>query len=290
MKKFLFIASFALSLTAFSQKISNKLTFQKGQKLEMITETKKTSTMELMGQPMESKLTSTMTESFDVEAANADSATMEHKVKHLVFTLEGRGQTQNFDSEKESDRKGDIGKMLDKGLKNKYTTTINSSGNIMSVKTADDNVNANQNGQEEAMAGLLSSQLGLNLGLPKSGSASPFKILPANEVAPGDTWVDTADNNGIKRSTTYKVNKVTASDVVIDYAEEVTINSTQQIMGVDATINSTDKTTGQITLDKNTGLLKQKTANIESKGVMEGQGMTIPSTGKTTVTITVKPA
>jgi len=288
MKKILLVASITLSINGFAQKVNGQLAFPKGQKLELITETKKTSTMEMMGQSMESTVNSTMTEVYDIEDAGANGATIEHKVKRLVFTANGMGNSQSFDSEKEEDRKGEMGKMLEKGLKNKYKMTIDASGKIVTVKVDDDNPNATKNGESDAMAGLVSSQLGLNLGLPKPGDVSIFKILPNREVAQGDTWTDTSSSNGQKRTTVYKVNSITASDVILDYTEDININTTQQIMGQDASIKADDKVTGQVTLDKNTRLLKRKTATIDTKATMEAQGMSIPSTGKTTITVTLK--
>lgn len=290
MKKILFIASIALSVSAPAQKVSNKLSFPKGQKLEITTETKKTSNTELMGQSMEGNVTSTMIEVFDIEDANANGATIEHKIKHLTFTANGMGQSQSFDSEKEEDRKGEIGKVLEKSLKNKYTMTVDATGNITNVKADDDNPNGTKSTDNDDMAGLLSMQLGMNLVLPKVGDASIFKILPNREVTKGDTWTDSSSADGQKITTVYKVNNITDDQIVLDYTQDITVNSTQQIMGTDASIKSNDKVVGQITLDKKTGLLKQKTATMDTKATMEAQGMSIPSTGKTTVTITVKPA
>ncbi len=287
MKKILLIASLAFSVNSFAQNTSGKLNFQKGQKLEMVTETKKTTTMELMGQPMESTVNSTITQVFDVADANADSATIEHKIKRLVFAAEGMGNSQSFDSEKESDRKSEMGKIMEKNLKNKYKMTVDAYGKVISVK-ADDANPATKNAEADAMAELASSQLGLSIGLPKSGDASIFKILPGKQISQGDTWTDSASSNGQKRRTVYKVSGITDTDILLDYTEAININTTQQIMGTDASIRSDDKVTGQITLDKATGLLKQKTATIDSTATMEAQGMSIPSTGKTIITITVK--
>jgi hypothetical protein len=287
MKKILLIASLAFSVNSFAQNTSGKLNFQKGQKLEMVTETKKTTTMELMGQSMESTVNSTITQVFDVADANADSATIEHKIKRLVFAAEGMGNSQSFDSEKESDRKSEMGKIMEKNLKNKYKMTLDAYGKVISVK-ADDANPGTKNAEADAMAELASSQLGLSIGLPKSGDASIFKILPGKQISQGDTWTDSASSNGQKRKTVYKVSGITDTDILLDYTEAININTTQQIMGTDASIRSDDKVTGQITLDKATGLLKQKTATIDSTATMEAQGMSIPSTGKTTITITVK--
>lgn len=287
MKKILLIASLALSVNSFAQNASGKLNFQKGQKLEMVTETKKTTTMELMGQSMESTVNSTITQVFDVADANADSATIEHKVKRLVFAAEGMGNSQSFDSEKEADRKSEMGKIMEKNLKHKYKMTVDAYGKVISVK-ADDANPGTKNAEADAMAELASSQLGLSIGLPKSGDASIFKILPGKQISQGDTWTDSVSSNGQKRKTVYKVAGITATDILLDYTESININTTQQIMGTDASIRSDDKVTGQITLDKTTGLLKQKTATIDSTATMEAQGMSIPSTGKTTITVTVK--
>lgn len=288
MKKILLIASISLSLNGFAQKVNGKLNFQKGQKLEMVTETKKTNAMELMGQTMETTVNSTVTEVFDIEDVNDGNATIEHKIKRMVFKAEGMGNTQSFDSENEEDRKGEMGKLMEKSLKNKYKMTVDASGKIVSVTADDDNPNSDKKSEADAMADLASAQLGLSLALPKPGDASIFKILPRAAVGQGDTWTDSTSANDQKITTVYKVNSITATDIILDYTSDVSINTTQQIMGTDASIKADDKVTGQITLDKATGLLKQKTASIDSKATMEAQGMSIPSTGKTTVTVTLK--
>ena len=290
MTKILFAAVIALAATTgFAQKINNKLSFKKGQKLEFVTETVKKSSMEMMGQPMESTVNSSVTEIFDVQDVNNNGATIEHKVKRLVFTMEGMGQTQSFDSEKENDLKGELGKMFEKSLKDKYTMTIDATGKVSTVKADDDNPNASKN-EMDGISALMTGQMGLNLGIPKTGDATQFKILPDKEVNQGDTWMDSSSTEATKKIITYTINSITSNEILLDYKEEVTISSKQQIMGTDATINSKEMVTGKIILDKTTGLLKQKTATVDAKGNLEAQGMTLPSSSKTTITITVKPA
>ena len=288
MKKIFLIAFVVLSANGFAQKINGRLSFQKGQKLEMVTETKKTSAMELMGQAMESTVSSTMTQVFEVEDVSADSTTIGHKVKRLVFTAEGMGNAQSFDSEKEEDRKSEMGKIMEKSLKNNYKMTVDPYGKIISIKVSEGNSGGAKKSDTDAVAELASAQLGFSLGLPKSGDASIFKILPGKEIAPGDTWTDSSSANDQKVTTVYKVNSITATDIILDYTSDISVNTTQQIMGTEASIKSTDKVTGQIILDKATGLLKQKTATIDSKATMEAQGMSLPSTGKTSITVTLR--
>lgn len=288
MKKLFLMASLALAVSGFAQKVNNKLNFQKGQKLEVLVESNKTSSVEVMGQSMETTVNSTVSEVLDVQDANNEGATIEHKVKQIKFDLTNPMQSQSFDSEKDADRNGEIGKMLEKTLKNKYTMTLDPTGKITAVKADDDN--SNDNKDAAGMMELMKAQLGLSLGLPKEGEASNFKILPDKEVGVGDTWTDSSSANGQTRKTVYTVKSIADNDIVLDYTEQLNVNTTQQIMGMDATIKTNDQTTGTITLDKATGLLKQKTAVVEEEGTMEAQGQSIPVKGKTNITITVKPA
>jgi hypothetical protein len=289
MKKIFLIASLTLATAGFAQKVNNRLTFQKGQKLEVLVETNKNSSIEIMGQTMETKVTSAITEVLDVEDAGKEGATIEHKIKQVKFNLTNPMQSQSFDSEKDADRNGEIGKMLEKSIKNKYTMTVDPTGKITSVKVDDDNPNDKSKDMAD-MADLLSAQLGLNMGVPTVGDASSFKILPDNQVGVGDTWTDSSSSEGQTKKTTYTVKSITDGEVLLDFTELLNVNTTQQIMGTEATIKTNDKTAGTIILDRATGLLKQKKAIMEEEGTMEAQGQSIPMKGKTEITVTVKPS
>ena len=287
MKHLLIVGLLFISVAGFSQKISNKISFQNGQKLEVVTEVKKTANMHLMGQNMETVITSTVTESYDVENASADSAVIEYKVKRMVANVSGgMGGSQSFDSEKDADRKGELGKLLEKALKNKYRMTVDATGKVISVKADDDNPNG-KNAENDALSQLIASQFGFGFSVPSVGDASIFKILPPRELAVNDSWLDSSNANGQKRTTTYKITSLTDTEVHIDYNEEINTDTQQEMMGTQAKVRSTDTSTGKLVLDRTTGLLKQRTYTMVSKGTMEGQGMTIPSSGTTTVTVTV---
>lgn len=288
MKKIFFITGVAMATAGFAQKVNNKLSFLKGQKLEAVVQTDKISTIELMGQSMDTKATSTVNEVWDVQHADKNGATLRHTIKRMQFEASNpMGQAQSFDSDKDTDRNGEIGKLLQRNLKTTYTITVDGSGKITSVQQ-DDTASKNKTGAD--MGDLVSSQLGMNMLTPKKGDASAFKILPDKEVGVGDTWTDSSSTGGQKRKTTYTVKSITDKEIILDFTEQLNINTTQQIMpGMDAKIVATDKSAGIITLDKASGLLKQKTATMEEEGSMEAQGQTIPMKGKTNITMTVKP-
>jgi hypothetical protein len=288
MKKLFLFAAVAFSATGFAQKVSSKLIFQKGQKFEVVTETKKTSSQEVMGQSMESTVNSTMSEIYDVQDVTGSGAAIEHKVKRFMFTGEGMGQSQSFDSEKADDRKGEIGQLLDKKLlKNKYTMMLNATGKVTSVKSDDDNPQGKKE-EEDGMAAMMSQQLGANMVMPKAGDNSVFKILPDREVGVGESWSDTTSADGAKMNKIFKVASITDAEILVDFTADVKVEKTMQIMGTDATITATDKATGKVVIDRKTGIMKTMTSKSKTQGNVEAQGMTIPITAETTTTTTVK--
>lgn len=288
MKYILLLVSLAVTINGYSQKLNNKLSFQKGQKLEVVHETNRTSTMQFMGQSMDTKAETLTTTTLDVENVTDTGTSIEQKVKRLKFNITSAMQSQSFDSEKEGDRNGQIGKLIEKSLKNKFTMTVDASGKVTSVKVDDDNPNGNK--EAEDMANLVTSQLGMNISVPRIGDPSIFKILPNREIAIGDTWTDSLLNNGQNTKWNYTLKSITGNDVVLDYTEVSNTDTKQNMMGMEATIKTNFKGTGTVTIDKTTGLLKQRKGTLEEEGNIEVQGQSIPIKGKSDFTITVQPA
>src|SRR5256885_750867 len=121
MKKILVATGFIICIAGNAQKITNKIHFQKGKNLEVTTETSSTSSMEFMGQSMQSSVSSTVTQNFYIKDVSNNNATIDHSNKRILFKADGMGQTISFDSDKPEDMKSDIGKSFQAGLENKYT-------------------------------------------------------------------------------------------------------------------------------------------------------------------------
>ncbi|MFN2458149.1 MAG: DUF6263 family protein [Chitinophagaceae bacterium] len=290
MKHLLLMAVAAISITSYSQKISNKLTFPKGQKLEMVTDVKSVMTQEMMGQSMEFNINATVTRMFDVEDVTPAGAVIEHKVKRMQFNFDGMGQSQSFDSEKESDMKGDMGKTFEKSIKNKYTMTVDNSGKITAVKSDDDNPNKPATKEEEKdMMGNMMSQFAAGMEMPKTGDVTDLSILPNREIAKGESWTDSlTKDKDEKGKITYTLTDITDNEILLNFTEEKTSERKQEAQGMEITMTSKDKTTGKVTLDKKTGLLKQSTATTDSQGTVEVMGQSMPMSNKMTKTVMVK--
>jgi hypothetical protein len=279
MKQILLVAALTLTVQGFAQKVNGKLNFPKGQKLEMVTEASSVVSVDMMGQTMDTKVNVSIFRNIDVEDVSNGNAVIEHKMKRMKMNMESpMAGAQTFDSDNEKDMKGEGGKAAEKALKNKYQMTVDANGKIVAVKADDNNPNKTASKADGDMMANTMNQMGVNLDLPKVGDASEFKILPEKEVGKGDSW---SDNSGtIKRN--YTISDITDTEVLVNFTTEGTTETKQEAGGMEIVMNTKDKSTGQIVIDRKTGLMKKKTENIDSDGTMEVMGQSIPMKTKAT--------
>jgi hypothetical protein len=278
--KFVFLLTgLTLAFTGFSQKLSNQIQFEKGKKLEMVIQVNMVVT-QAMG---DSKVNMNLTRIFDVNDVVNNTAVMEHKIKRVQFSMDNAMMgSQSFDSDKESDMKEDLGKAFEKGLKKKYTMTVDARGQVLSVKQEEENDKKKVSAEGDMMTGMM-NQLSKGMDVPKKGDFTEFHILPDHEVAKGESWTDSLGG----RTTVYTLTELTENEAIINFTEVEKIERVQEMMGREIQVKSTDKTTGRVILDRKTGLMKERSSSFESSGEMQMMGQTIPITRTGTKTITV---
>ena len=253
----------------------------------MTAQTKAVITQEVGGQSMDMNVNSTIIRSFDIEDVTNGTAKIEHKVKRLQFSFDVMGQAQSFDSDKPEDMKSEMGKTLEKSVKNKYTISVDENGTITNVKADDDNPNKEEENSGNDMMGNMMGQFAEGLEVPKTGDIISLKVVNAGQLTKGHSWTDSLSGEE-KGTVKYTVTNITPSEILIDYVSEGNTKRKQEVGGgMEVDVNLTNKTTGIITLDKKTGLLKQRTLNSEGSGNMEVMGQSIPMKSKVTGTITV---
>ncbi|HEU4470612.1 MAG TPA: DUF6263 family protein [Flavisolibacter sp.] len=281
MKNLLVFLVMSLPAAVSAQKLSNKLNFQKGAKMEVVLQIHS-----VISQGMgDTKVNSTLTRVYDVNDVTSEGISMEHKVKRLQMDFEmAMMGSQSFDSENEADMKGEAGKAMEKTLKNKYSMTIDPTGKVLKVKKDDDNPNTAQEASPDMITSLL-GQMGEGIGIPSVGDRTEFKILPEREIGKGESWTDSTGTTKI----TYTLTELNDTEALIDFVEESSSDRKQEMMGMEVAISTKDKTKGRIILDRKTGLMKEKTAVTESAGTMDIMGQQAPLNTRTTKTYTVKP-
>jgi hypothetical protein len=287
MKKPFLLTFLFVSIISFGQSTSNKLTFRKGQVLEVTTQVTRNSKQEFMGQSMESSVSSSFTNTYTVVDASAKGASINAGVKRIKFDMNMMGQSQSFDSDKKDDLNGDIGKMVSNTLNEKYSMDVDPSGKVLLVKQDAAQKPSSQEEQAAGMMGMILGRVG-NMSAPKTGDATIFKILPGRQVKKGDTWTEEDKDSTGSRKANYTITDISDKEILVDFTEEGALSTTQEMMGQEATINVNSKSNGKIILDKVTGILKQKTFETTSEERIKAAGQEIPSHSKMNTVITVK--
>lgn len=276
------IAAIALTTSCFAQKVSNKISFPNGKKVELTTEVNSVISQEMMGQSIEAKVNAIITRQFNVQNEKSGNVTIQHQVSRMKVTMDSPMGSQTFDSDNPKDMESDAGKEMAKSLNNKYSMVVDGTGKIISVK-ADSANKKSSNGNDDAMANPMSGIIS-GLDIPKAGDRSEFKILPDKAISKGTTWTDSLQN-GIA---TFTVSEVNDTAIIVSYNGTGSMEKKQETMGQQITISTKDSTTGTIILDKKTGLLKSNTSTTDSKGSMEAMGQSIPMNTKTTKVVTAR--
>jgi hypothetical protein len=286
--KFFGMKTFSLCLmllaapAAFSQKAANKLSFTKGQTLEVVTN------MNISAESMMGPISGTVTsaDSYSVNDASPASFTLVKVPKQIKMDISYGSQQMKLDSDNPDAMSPMLAGPVKDIMSRKPEFTIDATGKILSVKKDD----AKKSDEEDAsgMMGMMLPGMDFGSALPKAGSPSFFQVLPGREVAVGDTWTDSLADGDNKNVIAYKVKDITDNEIVLEFAGNGTTVTTREAMGTKIAVNATTKATGSIIIDKTTGIIKQKRSTNTTETAMNLGGQDVNSTVKTTLVTNVK--
>ena len=270
-----------------AQKVGGKLKFEQGQILEINMQVKSTIAQQAMGQAIDFTVDAAGTHSYKVTNTTEDNNTLNHSVQHISFAFDGMGQKKNFDSKEEKDLNGQFGKPVKNMLDKKYDIIIDPNGKVLMAMPEKVQL-AETDSRMAIITNMLKDLMDL-VQPPQKGKPSFFKVLPENEVGKGDSWTESYQTETGKFDAAYAVADINDSTIVVDFAAKSVTVTKAEMMGNETTTTMNNKSTGKIILDRATGIIKEKTINIESNGNTEASFGTLPVTSKTTTTIFVKP-
>ncbi len=278
---------FLISVISFAQKTTGKLKFEQGQTLEILLQSKTTISQQAMGQAIDFTMDASGAHAYRVTNTTDDNHTLNHTVKRITFSFDGMGQKQSFDSDKPKDLNGQFGKPIKELLEKKYDIIIDPNGTVLMAmpETFASSVS-------DSRMAIISSMMKDVVDMvqpPQKGKASFFKMLPDSAAGKGDTWTTSYIANGGKTDAAYAISDINDSTIVVDFAENSVTVTKAEMMGSETITTMNNKSTGKIILDRVTGIMREKTINMESNGNTEASFGTLPVTSKTTTVITVKP-
>ena len=263
-------------ITGFSQ--PTKIDIQKGQKYQVETTNKTTSSAEVMGQTMETLIDSKSIILVEVMNNNPDGTDLQATATKVLLTSSMMGQDMSFDSDKK-DNEGPMAEGLTKLLNKPRAISIDNKGTITKQEII-----------ETDMQGMLT---GNNAELSKTTELFIPSII-GKELKAGDSINDivslTKEKYSSRDSGTYMITKIENGVASITYTGTQYITTVLEQMGMEMNmiINSTVKTDLQV--DIKTGIVLLKSSELDTNTTVDAGGMTIPATGKTITTIKITPA
>ena len=282
MKKFLSVAFMFSVIVATGQTVTRKVGLAKGQQLEQLSHVKMNMTQEMMGQSMEIKMESDITNVVEVKDAAANSFEVANTVKKVLMNMNAMGQDMKFDSDKKEDMDGQMGQAFKGRIGVPREFTINKDGIITSLKNKTEN-------KEEAggmMGGMMTGAM--SEGEEKEGSSfNSLANIPAKGIKVGETWNDsTTDDNG-KTFTTYTLKEVNGGNGLVTLSANSDISRQMEQQGMSMQMDMKATTIGQYTFDVTTGIIKTRKATTKATGTIDVAGQSLPVNFETTVESTI---
>jgi hypothetical protein len=289
MKKIFSIAMMvAISpLPILAQKVSGKLVFQQGQTFNIALDVKTKVSQEAGGNAIDFDLTGTAAHAYKVTNTTSDNSTLHHDVKRVSFKFDGMGK-YSFDSDNKKDMDGLFGASAKDILSKSFDIIIDPAGKTLLVKP--EKIELAKADDRLAIVFTMLKDVTNVVYPPKKNESSFFKILPDTAVGINDSWNDAGEDANGSFKTVYTLSSITDSTIIVSLKGSSASVTKAEMMGMQTTTSLKSSYTGTITLDKLSGIIKEKTITTESTGSTEAMGGNLPVTSKTTITIYVKPS
>lgn len=265
-----------------STPVSRGLNLNAGQKLQIESKVNTLSTMELMGQAMEINADVVMIRELEVKEKKEKSYQLVSTIKKMNLNSSFMGQSMSYDSDKKEDSENEMGKMMKGQLNIPKEVELDDDGKLINVKK--DTVKSAVDGNNPMLAMMESMGAAQD---ESNGANEAFQVLPAGTKT-GDTWSDSTIADGSKTYRTYTLTGIQGNDATIAVSGTQAVNKTVENQGMEATVSLDSKITGEILVDKSTGIVKQRTLVVEGTGNTEAMGQEIPMTTKITTTSVIK--
>lgn len=275
---------YAGSLTA--QKINSRIRMQQGAVYEVHTEVKNLLAQQVNGMSFDFNLDGSSVSQYAVTNSTDENISLRHRLQRIHFLFDGMGSKQSFDSDKPKDLEREFARPLRDMLSKSYDMIMDSLGKTLLVLSPSA---APSQGDDQYR--LISSMLG-NLGdmanPPKKGEPTVFMAWPGGEMAVGESWTISSNAANDKYSTVYILREITDSTYRVEFSGTGTRRVENEMRGTPFVINLKTVTQGEMIVDRDTGIIREKSSTIESSGSSELMGSSTPVTGKTTMQMKVR--
>lgn len=285
MKKLFLAAAVLISMHGLAQSFTPVVKLTAGKRYMVNTTNKGSISQEAMGQTMEIPMDVSIYSTLEVKAANTEGAQLSSTTSRLTLSVSMMGQDMNYDSDKKEDRDGQMGEALNDQINQTVTFKIDPGGKVISstvVKPAIPKNDAATSNPMLSMLGLSETALGLSPAVNLFNSGAEIKV--------GSSFTDdngTSADGKIKTAITYTLAEIKDGIASFTLSGTSIVVKEVDMQGMQGTVNTSSKLTGEMLVDAVTGLLIKKTVSSSISGNTEIAGMSIPQSGTMVVTVTV---
>lgn len=269
------ILSCVLSTIAFAQ--PTQISVQRGQKFQVESSSKVTSSAEVMGQTMENNSDTKNTIVYEVLGAGQDGISLQSTTTKMLINVSAMGQEMTFDSDKK-DNEGPLADALSPSINKSKSVILDVKGAI--VKQDEDATS----GPALGGMGAITAAFSTDLFLP---------ALIGKELTAGVSFTDVASQAKEKftnrDSGTYVITAVENGVASISYKGIQISSMVMEQMGMEMTSSSNNTVKSELQVDVKTGLILARATVIDMNISVDAGGMTIPATGQSITTVKVTP-
>jgi len=276
MKKISLFLAAAVFVTTTTLAQEQTVNLKKGQKYVVENKVTTTSSTEMQGQSMEANADVTSTYNIEVKDVAGDNYNLTNTLTGIKMNVSQMGQEMSYDSQKPEDADGPIGGTLKDFINQPKNVVVDKSGKVVPQKTSD-------SASEENM---IIKQLG-DFEATGYGANMAFESLPKN-IKTGTTWTNKSAENGITKTTNYKVTAINGNIATIALDGTVSSDTKMENQGMEITTKTTGKFTGEEKVDIKTGVIQSNTTTVDASGTIGVMGQELPTSSKITSTTTVK--
>jgi hypothetical protein len=279
---FIFFASLS---SIHAQKISGRPRFEPGKTITISIDIKNTVAQQAGAQTIDFSTQARLVHHYTVVNTTKENTRLHHGLQRIGFNIDGMGLKRAFDSDNKADIEGPWGAEIKQLLTETYDIDIDSTGVITQIIT--DTVASLAPDERIVFINDVLKYFADDVYPAKRRTRSYFSILPHYPIEVGSSWTDSIRTTEEQSMTTNTLSAATDSTLTIDYKTISVTNTTAKLMGTQAITKLNNTITGQIILDRASGIIRKKTGAIDYNGTTQIMGNTVPIKGSTSIVQTV---
>jgi Family of unknown function (DUF6263) len=218
----------------------------------------------------------------EVKNSNAQNYVISNTLTKLKMTSTNTmGQPGgNYDSENKAGNDEQMAKIFEDKINKPVDVTLDNTTGLAAVAAKKKEKKVDTDGEDaNPMADMM--KMFSDNGSDDAVVSGAFVVIPKGKSI-GDSWADTTMDKDMKAIRTYTLKSISGNEAVIQSNAVLNAVNKLDFQGMELTIKTETKTTGEIVTDISTGLVKKKNSVADITGNIPIMGQDMPISAKVT--------